>query len=659
MVLRLRTALRTDERVRLMNEIISGIQVIKMYVWEKSFAKLVAHVRSKELQAIRATKYLRAITYAIETVGTRVAIFISLVGYALLGNPITAQTAFQVTAIYNVLKTSFTYLFTMGLSGVAEVNVSLRRIKRFLDFEETPLKVLPLQLKNDNSKINARIVLKNVNATWNHEHSDDTLVNISFAIEEPKLLAVIGSVGCGKSSLLNVLLTELPPKTGTAEIEGRISYCAQEPWLFSGSIRENILFGDVYDEKRYRKICKVCALENDFAQLPHRDKTLVGERGRSLSGGQKARINLARAIYKKADIYLLDDPLSAVDTHVGELLFKECIKSFLHDKIVVLVTHQLKYLTEADEILILKEGKVAALGDYHTVQKLGVDDLLEEIEEPDVPEEDETEVVTTTVRKRRISRQTSVKSEKSEENIGSLENNAEDPMLEKETIAAGKVTFTTYRRYFNTGGCGLLFVLFGSYIVFEVITRLGDFFLAYWVDRENDFSARKLEMATELNYTGELNSSSTEIPLLNSERLVLIYEYTGLTIIVIILSLFCNIFAYYYLIRSSSNLHNSIFEQLTRAKLQFFNTNPVGRILNKFSMDIGIIDDLLPNATIEVLRSALMLFGTLILTSIVNAMLLPAALVLLVVFYLMRVVYVGASRNIKRIEAVGKRFKQK
>lgn len=307
----------------------------------------------------------------------------------------------------------------------------------------------------------------------------------------------------------------------------------------------------------------------------------------------------------------------------------------------------------------MKEGKVAALGDYHTVQKLGVDDLLEEIEEPDVPAEDETEVVTTTVRKRRISRQTSVKSEKSEENAGSLENNAEDPMLEKETIAAGKVTFTTYRRYFNTGGCGLLFVLFGSYIVFEVITRLGDFFLAYWVDRENDFSARKLEMATELNYTGELNSSSTEIPLLKSERLVLIYEYTGLTIIVIILSLFCNIFAYYYLIRSSSNLHNSIFEQLTRAKLQFFNTNPVGRILNKFSMDIGIIDDLLPNATIEVLRSALMLFGTLILTSIVNAMLLPAALVLLVVFYLMRVVYVGASRNIKRIEAVGKRFKQK
>lgn len=171
-----------------------------------------------------------------------------------------------------------------------------------------------------------------------------------------QLLAVIGPVGGGKSSLLHVILQELPLSEGTLKVNGEISYASQEPWLFAGTVRQNILFGLPMDKQRYNTVVKKCALERDFTLLPYGDRTIVGDRGVSLSGGQRARINLARAVYKEADIYLLDDPLSAVDTHVGKQLFKQCITGYLKNKIVILVTHQIQYLQELDNILYLEEG---------------------------------------------------------------------------------------------------------------------------------------------------------------------------------------------------------------------------------------------------------------------------------------------------------------
>lgn len=140
------------------------------------------------------------------------------------------------------------------------------------------------------------------------------------------------------------------------QVTGEISYASQEPWLFAGTVRQNILFGLPMDKQRYNTVVKKCALERDFSLLPYGDKTIVGDRGVSLSGGQRARINLARAVYKQADIYLLDDPLSAVDTHVGKQLFKQCITGYLKHKAVILVTHQIQHLQEANNILYLEDG---------------------------------------------------------------------------------------------------------------------------------------------------------------------------------------------------------------------------------------------------------------------------------------------------------------
>lgn len=153
-----------------------------------------------------------------------------------------------------------------------------------------------------------------------------------------------------------MLLQELPLVSGTLQINGEISYASQEPWLFAGTIRQNILFGLPMEKQRYNTVVKKCALERDLSLLPYGDKTLIGDRGISLSGGQRARINLARAVYKQADIYLLDDPLSAVDTHVGKELFKQCITGYLKNKIVILVTHQIQHLQDVHRILYLEDG---------------------------------------------------------------------------------------------------------------------------------------------------------------------------------------------------------------------------------------------------------------------------------------------------------------
>lgn len=196
-------------------------------------------------------------------------------------------------------------------------------------------------------------MVKKIRASWTSHSITDTLNNFTVTIKPGSLCAIVGPVGAGKSSFLQLLLGELIPHSGTVNVNGAISYASQEPWLFVSSVRNNILFGQPYDRERYKKVVRVCALERDFDQLPYGDKTLVGERGVSLSGGQRARINLARAVYRRADVYLLDDPLSAVDTHVGKHLFDECVTHYLANKTRVLITHQVQFLRNADIIILI------------------------------------------------------------------------------------------------------------------------------------------------------------------------------------------------------------------------------------------------------------------------------------------------------------------
>lgn len=268
-----------------------------------------------------------------------------------------------------------TDFFPYAIAQIAEAYVSVKRIQKFLLYDEIKSNldnIIQNGVHKEIIKVSG-VNIENVTAKWSEESNENTLNDINLEISHGKLVAVIGPVGSGKSSLLHAILKELPLTEGNIHVDGIISYSSQEPWLFAGSIRQNILFGLEMDRQRYQKIVHCCALKRDFSLFPYGDKTIVGEKGISLSGGQRARVNLARAIYKEADVYLLDDPLSAVDTHVGKQLFDSCINGYLNNKTRILITHQLQYLKEADLIVIVNNGSVEAKGTYQELQSSGLD----------------------------------------------------------------------------------------------------------------------------------------------------------------------------------------------------------------------------------------------------------------------------------------------
>nr|CAD7441994.1 unnamed protein product [Timema bartmani] len=373
--LRMKIATRTDERVRLMSEIISGIQVIKMYAWEKPFEKMVALARRTEINVIRKASYLRGLNLSFMVFAERTTLFVTLASFVLMGNHITAEKVFSIAQYCNILNMTMAVASPIAMQMIAETKVSIKRLERFLLQEE--FQVAPLTQGPQVEKLG--VTLDSATARWLPSSISDTLHKVALQVKPGQLCAIIGPVGSGKSisvkpcnlqsSLLQVLLGELPLSSGSMSLRGEVSYASQEPWLFVGTVRQNILFGQPYQPKRYKEVVRACALTRDLELFPNGDKTLVGERGVSLSGGQRARINLARAVYRDADIYLLDDPLSAVDTHVGRHLFEECVDTYLTKKIRILVTHQLQYLKEVDLIVILNNGQIEAQGTFQQLQE--------------------------------------------------------------------------------------------------------------------------------------------------------------------------------------------------------------------------------------------------------------------------------------------------
>lgn len=362
---RLSTAKRTDKRVRIMLSILNGIQVIKVYGWEKAFSKVVNEIRKVEIRAIARGYNIRATLLSFEIL-SKLAIFLSLVIYVETGHEINARKAFIVIAYFDYVHRALLIFWPEAIVFVSEGHVSIKRIQEFLLLNNEMRKEIN---ENDETK-NPRkgIVLKNATANWMQENSTVGIHKVNFDTDNHRLVAITGHVGSGKTTMLEVILKELPLIDGSLEIKGDVSYAAQQSWVFEGSVRNNIIFTDVFDDDRYKAVTRACSLQRDFELMPFGDQTIVGDKGVSLSGGQRARVTLARAIYKQADIYLLDDPLSAVDPHVCKHIFDECIKGFLRDKIVILVTHQLQYLSQVDHIVIMSHGRIQLQGTFEEVK---------------------------------------------------------------------------------------------------------------------------------------------------------------------------------------------------------------------------------------------------------------------------------------------------
>lgn len=678
-VLRLRTAMRTDERVRLTNEIISGIQAIKMYTWENPFSALIEKARRKEVNVIRWASYIRGVTMSFIIFSTRMSLFITVLAYVLFGYKITAEKVFVITAYYNSLRTTMTVFFPQGITQVAEAMVSIKRLQKFLMYDELTPPEIEAKKDNvrENNKDNAKennkqetkennkgdaretdkengkgeqkddyivdqpnyiehsLSIENGSAKWLDYEREDTLQNINIKVRPGELIAVVGQVGAGKSSLLNVILKELRLQEGSIKVDGKIAYASQEPWLFAGSVRQNILFGRKMDQIRYDRVTKVCQLKRDFSLLPYGDKTIVGERGISLSGGQRARINLARAVYADADIFLMDDPLSAVDAHVGKHMFEECIDKYLHGKTRILVTHQLQYLRNVGRIIVLKDGVIQAEGTYDELGSMGVDfgRLLENQAKTD---EKSSRPPSAPV-SRSNSRTASITSLSS---FMTNETSKQEPDEVAEMRTVGNVSGAVYTGYFSAGGnwC-VIFMVAMLCILTQLAASGGDFFIARWVDIEE-------------NYVNQTDNGIVEDPSSPFTRLQCIYIYSALTILTIGITLIRSWAFFWTCMRASIRLHDRMFRSISRATMRFFNTNTSGRVLNRFSKDMGAVDEMLPTALIDCIQIGLALLGIIIVVAIANVWLLIPTVFVGIVFYYLRIFYLATSRSVKRLEGI-------
>ncbi|XP_014467770.1 PREDICTED: multidrug resistance-associated protein 4-like [Dinoponera quadriceps] len=718
---RLQTAIKTDERVRLMDEIISGVQVIKMYAWEKPFCALVALARKLELRVVTKSSYIRGIYMTFNLFNTRMALYCTLISMLLFGHGLSAEKVFVISSYFNVLAHTMCGMFVRGFAELAECMVAIRRLQHFLMYDEFQgsnvvvskmlsssynggineyrsisnkasrqdlpyiddevsshevrddadsrkqnglVMVASDLLKNTASIIeenrrssmheeNWAVKMTNVIAKWEVSQSENTL-DVRLQLEKGKLYGVIGMVGSGKSSLLSAILGEITLVEGKVKVNGNMSYASQEAWVFGSTVKQNILFGQEYDKYKYQKVVKACALWKDFQQFPKGDMTIVGERGSSLSGGQKARINLARAMYREADIYLLDDPLSAVDTHVSKHLFQECIQKYLARKTRILATHQLQYIKNVDGIILLEQGKVKYFSRY--------EDLLDyrpEYGELVSTGKSSTEISDDSSIEKSMKRQfssTSNRSRTPEASSGGTDDEDEDEDAKRlesglEETSRGMVKGSIFIKFFQTGAnlC-MAFIVLMMFIITQFVVSFNDYFVPILITVEEN--RQYLAKYQTYNDTDNDRANVTTLETNEWSMHTYIFIYTGIVLGIFVIGITRSLFFYKTCMTCSQRLHDLMFSALIRTGMRFFDTNPSGRILNRFSKDMGAIDELLPKAILDAGQLNMLMLGALIVTCVVNPVFLVPVAIISFIFYWIRKIYLKTSKNIKRLEGI-------
>nr|XP_061802825.1 ATP-binding cassette sub-family C member 4-like [Nerophis lumbriciformis] len=643
-IFRSKTAVLTDTRIRIMNEVVSGIRIIKMYAWEKPFSSLVTESRRQEINQIMKSSYLRGLNMASFFASSKIVVYVTFLVYALVGNSISASRVFVTVSLYGTIKLTVTLFFPLAIEKLSETIVSIHRIKNFLLLDEMSTRTLTLEEKNPNS-----IELKRLTCYWDKLLDSPSLQDISLTVKSHQLLAVIGPVGSGKSSLLSAILGELCQDTGTLTVRGQLNYASQQPWVFPGTIRSNILFGRRMDPEKYERILKACALKKDLELLPNGDLTLIGDKGGTLSGGQKARINLARAVYEEADIYLLDDPLSAVDAEVGKYLFEKCICGLLKNKCRILVTHQLQNLGAVDHIVVVKEGRIIAQGTYSELQsfELDVGFLTKSQDEQEHPY-----LSASCERESLLSKKTDNSNTSNHSNSTLLPPEGSGPDLcpvenahteEEEARAEGNVSRDIYVKYF-TAHCHPLILL--AIVLLSVIAEaayiLQDWWLVFWAKEELNQTSTVVTIVKDTNETGLHQGNSLPFYL---------GIYSGLTAAAVVLGYVRSLVIFHGLVRSTQMLHNRMFSAVLRAPVRFFDINPIGRILNRFSKDISQMDSLLPLTFVDFYQLFLQNLGVLAVAASIIPLLLLCITPLLFIFLYLRRYYLATSRDIKRLES--------
>ncbi|KAI9142193.1 P-loop containing nucleoside triphosphate hydrolase protein [Paraphysoderma sedebokerense] len=620
----------TDERVKLMNESLQGIKIIKFFAYEPAFLNSIAALRFKELNLVRRLAVWRAGIFGFAQVIPVFASILVFIIYAASGNALTPAIVFSSLALFNTLRLPLTHLPTV-IAAAVDAMVAANRIAALLNAEE--LDSQPVRLTSDEARqkgIDWAIKVDKATFLWESEPQEEDEVPLAITIKEkpptlrdigieiPKgtLVAIVGRVGSGKSSLLSGMVGEMKRLNGQVQIAGKVGYCPQQPWIQNATLRENILFGLPYDEKRYKNAIYYAALERDLQILPDGDQTEIGEKGINLSGGQKSRINVARAIFYNPDIILLDDVLSAVDSHVGSFLFNTTIKNALTGKTRILVTHALHFVPQCDYVIHLEDGNIIEQGSYQSlIESEG--QFAQMMKEYGGAGHDVGQSLT-------ISKPTSdLKAAEPEESTE--DSSKPKQLMTAEERAVGAVALTVYWRYFKAmGGLLVVFMLLFVLLLTQV-TRIGnDLWLAWWTS--NLFKNLTLEQYMGIYFAWGISQALCNVLFGVS------MAYTGTT--------------------AAKNLHISALSKVFHSPMSFFDTTPLGRIINRFSKDQDAVDNTLADSFRMFLSTFANSIATFSLIGVATPLFMIPLAVLLPVYYFIQSFFRATTRELKRLDSL-------
>ncbi|XP_024014830.1 ABC transporter C family member 8 isoform X2 [Eutrema salsugineum] len=611
-----------DKRLRSTSEILNSMKVIKLQSWEEEFKKQIESSRAEEFKWLAKTQLTKAFGTFLYWMSPTIVSSVIFVGCALLKSaPLNASTIFTVLATLRVMSEPVR-IIPEAISSVIQVNVSFDRINNFLLDDE--LKIDEIE-RSGLEKSGTAVDIQAGNFSWDPETKTPTLQNINLEIKRGQKVAVCGPVGAGKSSLLHAVLGEIPKVSGTVKVSGSIAYVSQTSWIQSGTIRDNILYGKSMETRRYNAAIKACALDKDIKDLAHGDLTEIGQRGLNLSGGQKQRIQLARAVYADADVYLLDDPFSAVDAHTAGVLFHKCVEDSLREKIVILVTHQVEFLSEVDQILVMEEGKITQLGKYEELLMMGT--AFKQL----VNAHNDAVTVLPLASNESLGDLTKVGRDRE---MGNIEKVVEETvttdipgvqLTQEEEKESGYVGLKPFLDYFRVSrGWFLLWLSVLGQVGFVVFQAASTYWLAYGIG----------------------------IPKLTATMLIGVYS---------IISALSAGFVY---MRSLTTAHlglkasKAFFSGFTnavfKAPMLFFDSTPVGRILTRASSDLNVLDFDIPFAFIFVVAPAVELTAALFVMTYVTWQVIIIALLALAATKVVQDYYLASARELIRINGTTK-----
>ncbi|CAI5654085.1 unnamed protein product [Oreochromis niloticus] len=654
-----------DKRMKIMNEILNGIKILKLYAWEPSFQKHVEDIRGEELKVMKKFAYLHS--FSILT-SCCIPALVSLATFAIFvsvsnDNVLTAEKAFTSISLFNILRAPLAML-PMLIASVVQTAVSKKRLEKFLAGED-----IDSDIVRQDPSFNTAVSVCDGSFAWEKD-AKPLLKDVNLDIEPGQLVAVVGAVGSGKSSLMSALLGEMHSTKGFINIMGSLAFVPQQAWIQNATLKDNILFGSPHEEENFKKVIQACALAPDLELLPGGDLTEIGEKGINLSGGQKQRVSLARAVYSQADIYLLDDPLSAVDSHVGKHLFENVIgpNGILKNKTRILVTHGISFLPYVDKIVVLENGVISEVGSYENLRasggafskfldtyakeqsnqgnsETGEGQDAEDFElirdgddaQPDGASEDTVSLTLEredSIRRSqrngsvRLRRNTSVKTSE----------NADEPqkgqkLIEKETMETGQVKLGVFLQYLRAMGWGYSAMVFLIYFIQTAAFTGQNLWLSDWTGDSVEYynmTYPSWKRDTRVGVFGALGVAQG------------LFVFLG-TLLLANAS-----------INASRILYSRLLNNILRVPMVFFDTTPIGRVINRFAKDIFTIDEAIPASLRSCLLCLMSVLGTVFVICLVTPFFAIVIIPLALIYFFVQRFYIATSRQLRRLDSVSR-----